>query len=78
MEDLFKEFVKAVRLAMQAELNELINEAEDELVKEAVEAAGEQLKAIPAPVIEMFAKKLYWKAWEYVKDKYDVEWIEDI
>lgn len=76
-ETIFKKFVKELRLEWQKLANNIINEAEEKCVKEAVDELNELMPGLPSDKVEAFIRKNYWKGMNYVKDKFDAEWIKD-
>ena len=75
--DVFGSMVKRLRLEWQKIANKLINEAEDKCVEEAISELNDVFPGLPADKVEAFIRKNYWKGMNYVKDKWDAEWIQD-
>jgi len=75
--DLIKGVVKRLRLEWQKVANQIINEAEEVCVKEAIDELNEKFPGLPPVLVEEFIRKNFWKGMDYVKDKFDAEWIKD-
>jgi hypothetical protein len=76
-DDWFNDFIKDFRLKWQKNANKIINEAEEICVKEAIEELDKTFPGLPSAKIEAFIRHNYWKGMDYVKDKFDADWIKD-
>lgn len=72
--------IKQIRLKWQEKANYYINEAENVTAKAGVELMHEylpELAGVSDVKLEQLVRKLYWKPLNYIKEKWDADWLID-
>ena len=75
-----KEVIKKFRLKWQEKANEWLNEAEDAVRDEGIQMLRDHFPEfgdVPDAKIEQLVKRIMWLPLNYIKEKYNADWLED-